>query len=133
MNRVFTKFAPLILLAAAVLFAYFGVTGIRERRDYIPTTAVITDITRIDRAGGTQDEHRVTVAYDVGQNHYESELGEYSSSMRVGKEIAVKYNPERPGEVATASYTAVVMSFVMAVIALAGCAVVTWKRLGGRQ
>ena len=131
MTRLLEKLLPWLLIAAAVLCGWLGVKGIRDRQRFLPATALITEITHWYGTGEDDDTHVVTVRYTIGGTHYETDLQEYSASMREGKTINIRYDPENPANVVTASYTGVIVSFAMAVVALAAGGILLVKQTRG--
>ncbi len=129
MNRLFRKFTPLILIAATVIFTLLGIKGIKDRKAFTQTTATISSITCDDAVGDEDSNYRVMVKYSVDGKEYESELGEYSSNMKEGKEIEIKYNPKNPNEIITAGSFSVIMYFGLAFISLISFFVVILKRI----
>lgn len=63
----------------------------------VETDAVITDIR--SNYSGDGYSYDVYVAYPVGDTLYEARLNAYSSSMRVGQTLPVRYDPEHPEQV----------------------------------
>jgi len=133
MRKLLIRFAPVILLAAVVIFTMMGIREVKAQNTFEKTTAVITNIER-EYVGGEKDyEYHVFVRYSAGGTEYESMLDSYSSSMKVGKELKAVYNPEDPYEVKAAGYFASVMCFVMAAIALFAAVSTIIKKLNGRM
>lgn len=92
-----TKIVALIFALTGVLFLAAGLIGSTITGNFIAkceeTTGVIT---RLDRAGES-----AYAAYTVGGERYESKLDAYTSSMRVGNEIKIFYDPQDPSSLAT--------------------------------
>ena len=130
MNRLFRALAPFIALAGGVMFLIFGIHTAQQRRVYAETVGEITDIRVIH--GMEDDRHEVYVAYTVDGVDYESELGEYASTMRVGKEIGILYDPADPAQIISASAFGMVMEFGMSALAFFLAAAMLIKRLNGR-
>ena len=64
----------------------------------IETTAVIEEISS-HIGHKNRREHDVIVSYYAGDQHYEEELGYYSSSMRIGDEVTIYYLPDNPRKI----------------------------------
>lgn len=88
------------LICGAVLIL---INGIRFKQTAVKITATIADITTYyDNDGDAHYE--VFVTYSFGGQIYDGiRLGEYSSSMYVGKSISLLCDPEHPGRVKTSS------------------------------
>jgi len=132
MNKIFKTLAPVILLAAVVLFTVLGIQDIKAQKTYTETTGVITSITEEQGADADKTDYHVWVSYTVDGESYQSELGSYSSSMKKGDEVAIRYNPENPNDIVQAGVLGVILMFGMAGIALIACVVMTIKKLNGR-
>jgi len=130
MNNVIRKFAPLIALAAAVVFLIMGISGIRQHNSFAKTTGTITRIETIEAVSADEnDDHVVYVSYTVDGKDYESQLGEYSASMSEGKSIEIQYNTENPAEIISASYFGVIMYFVLSALGFIGGVAALIKRI----
>lgn len=70
-------------------------------KEYKPVKAKIENIEKHTerRNGETRTNYDVTVGYQVDGKEYRSELSEYSSSMEIGGDINLMYNPADPSEV----------------------------------
>ncbi|MDR0197428.1 MAG: DUF3592 domain-containing protein [Oscillospiraceae bacterium] len=116
----FKRSNPLLVMSLMLLFmgTVFLIVGtavavvIQKTRSDFMETAVKTEATIVDiRVTGSGDDrvHRVDIRfYDRDGNEIITRLSYYSSSMRVGQQIVIWYNPDNPysvmddgGEVAT--------------------------------
>jgi len=91
--------APVFFIIFALVFTAMGcliLFAMGSAKDFVPTTARITDIT-------VDDE--VYVEYVVGSQRYNEKTNSYSSSYRVGQELKIKYNPDDPHEIVDGSMT----------------------------
>lgn len=79
------------------------------------TYAEITDIVRHHqyKKGNKGDNYDVWIEYTVDGKTYNSRINSYDSSMYVGKEIEVYYDPENPSDVRTGSNVAVAICTAM--------------------
>jgi len=127
MNKLMKALVPYILIAATVLFAYLGVDGIHVRNTYTAATADITGITSEYDFTAEKDIFHVMVRYTVDGAEYETELGSYTSGMRVGQEIKIMYDPSSPDRIVEAGYLGVVLCFGFSVLALFSAAAVFRK------
>lgn len=83
-----------LTLICGLFFLGFGIFFTGRNKNYVETTAVITEI-RTNRAGSDED-HDVFVAYTVDGQEYNALSDTYSSSYFEGKEIKIYYNPDDP-------------------------------------
>lgn len=98
-NRV----SPLVILAAvlAVIALVVGVyTTFFESKGFEKATATIVSVEEDPDSMDEDDpDHIVTVEYDVDGQHYTSVLDYFSGSMKPGKTVDIRYNPENPAEI----------------------------------
>ena len=88
---------PAIALIGAVIFLVLGVMKLVKVNTFPTTTAVITRIECIPSADpDSADTYNVYVKYTVQGTIYESQLDDYKTSYREGKEVTVHFNPEKP-------------------------------------
>jgi len=103
MNRIMNRLARIIIGAACLLFGVLltvgGIQMNRNRRTYQPVSGSISRIVLVDTDEDGASDYDVYVQYTVGDNDYESVLGEYSSSMREGDAIELIYDPADPCQV----------------------------------
>lgn len=99
-----------IFFMFGIIFAAVGIgvlcSNINFKKNAELITAVITDIdtyTERKADGERVTRHDVYISYTVDGVEYETELNEYNSGMRVGKEIEVYYAPDNPNKVKTDS------------------------------
>jgi len=121
MKKILDYLIPIICLFAAVMSIFMGINSINNHNEFMETTGVIESIT-IEHMSRNHNDYDIMVSYVANGQEYLSDLGEYSSSMEVGQEIDIMYNPENPGEIITAGNFSTIMMFVMAAIAV--CATV---------
>ena len=79
------------------------------------TIAVITDIDTYRTGSGDNrtTHHDVYVEYRVDRQVYNGMLDYYSSSMYVGKEIEVMYNPNNPADIrGSSNFTWIILAFM---------------------
>ncbi len=130
MNKIFRKTAPFIALAGGILFIVLGFISIKKHKNFTAATATITRIERVEGVGADDsDDYNVFVSYKVNGKEYESKLGEYSASMSEGKKIDIKYNPEDPGNIISASNLSTVIYLVFGTVAVIAGVVLILKRI----
>ncbi len=82
----------IILSIIATLYTY------TTTKNYIPTTATITDISSY-RNVRHENIMRISIEYSVDGTKYEKLSDFYNPSMYVGKQINIYYNPINPNEI----------------------------------
>ena len=97
------KAVAFILLGLGILALTVGTATIFKQNRFSDAEAVITGID----AGYDMSEDRyyytVYVEYSVDGTEYSGVLGYYEDSFEEGRTVAIKYNPENPGEIVEAS------------------------------
>lgn len=101
-NLVFYIFAVI-----GIIFVIAGIVSlvksVQFKKTAVNVDAVISDIEAYRDSDGDMN-HRVFINYSYNGKQYEGiSLGEYSSSMYEGKEIAILLDPKNPVKVATNS------------------------------
>lgn len=86
-----------ITLICGIVFLGVGIFFTVRNKNYVETTAVITDIQT--RGAGDDEDHDVYVSYNVDGQEYSALSDTYSSTYFEGKEISVFYNPDNPQEI----------------------------------
>lgn len=84
----------------AILMLIIGKSEANKTKEWIPTKAVIQDITKeiYRRSGKTITDYDVYVSYTYDGTEYEDILNHYSSSMHVGDEVTIYVNPDNHSE-----------------------------------
>lgn len=99
------KLITLILLIVGIGMIAGGTYGLsyvkRIDKEYVPTTAKIESIKQhAELRHGKRRTHRdVIVSYEVNGKMYTENLSSYSSSMKEGDRISLKYNPKQPEDI----------------------------------
>lgn len=91
---LFTVMGLALIIGAVCSF----ITGISFNSKMPETTAIITDIVRHKKS------HTVWIEYTVDGNTYEKSLGYYSSSMNIGDEVKIHYDPSNPSRFKKVGY-----------------------------
>lgn len=86
-----------VMIGGICFFLYMN----KMEKEYKPVMAKIENIEKHTerRNGKTRTNHEVTVSYQVDGKKYRRELSEYSSSMEIGGDVNLMYNPADPSEV----------------------------------
>lgn len=115
-KRMINAVVPVFLAAAGIALIVMGFRSIKMHKEFLPTTAVVSSIERVEEAdGGYHDD--VYVKYTVDGRPYESVLGGLQRSWSVGEEVAVLYDPADPAVVVAAGSSST-MLFISGAIAL---------------
>lgn len=96
------RWTVLILGFGLVLGGAYGLDSVTNiKKQYVPVTGIIKDIKKFKgyRHRKRYVHYDVTVNYQTPQGMRETKLGIYSAGMKVGKGIAVWYNPDQPDEI----------------------------------
>ncbi len=97
----------LLLLFLGILATFAGSLTLKKQKSYLPTDAVISKIEEHYDASaaedGSQYSYDVTVRYRVDGKEYEGPLGYHQDGYEEGQTVAIRYNPEDPGKIVTAS------------------------------
>lgn len=88
-----------LMLAIALVCAYFSWNTERTSEK---VTGTITEIYS-SRGDDSTGNSAISVEYSYNGRQYEADLSEYSSNMRVGKDITLYVNTENPQKVRTAA------------------------------
>lgn len=101
MMQKISKFSKYIFtgtfMLAGLFFVFIGFRGMKNAREFLPTTAVIRSITEVP--GVTEDDattYEVMVEYTVDGKNYVSDIGDYNKGEEVGSTIDILYNPKDP-------------------------------------
>ncbi|MBQ8161226.1 MAG: DUF3592 domain-containing protein [Clostridia bacterium] len=116
--KVIALALALLSLGSGIYFTFFRSAG------FVKTQATIVDVVDVADDDGTT--YRPTVEYTVDGVTYREELGESSSSYRVGKVIPVLYDPKDPSTVHDGSFMGLYLMAIGAVIL--AVLIVTWIR-----
>lgn len=86
-----------VMIGGICFFLYMN----KIEKEYKPVIAKIENIEKhTERHNGeTRTNYDVTVSYQVDGKEYRRELSEYSSSMEIGGDVNLMYNPADPSEV----------------------------------
>ncbi len=121
-NIVKLYIAPLFCLVFGIIFLLVGINSVGKLNAY---TAAKATITRVDESSHydtvnetTEYEYRVFVEFTVDGKTYNAELGEYAPGYTEGKEIDIKYNPENPNDIISASTFTTYLPVIIGVVAL---------------
>lgn len=99
--KSFLRIFCLVFGLVGLVFFLIGAGFLAEHAAFlqrsVETDAVIAEIRPYRTDDGTS--YHVYVQYAVGDDLYETRLGSYSSTMRVGQTVSVRYDPEHPGQV----------------------------------
>lgn len=96
--RILALIFGIIGFVFLVIGGSFLVADHNAQQHYHTADAQITDIESYQGSDGER-RHHIWVSYTVEGTAYESLLSYYSSSMRVGQRLEIRYNPEDPYEV----------------------------------
>lgn len=114
LKKVFMQVGIIFSLMGAVLLAV-GMVIHAANASFMEnaetTRAEITDIVRHHhyRKGKDGNDYDVWIEYTVDGKTYNSRINSYDSSMYVGKEIEVFYDPENPSDVWTDSNVGIII------------------------
>lgn len=86
-----------VMIGGICFFLYMN----KIEKEYKPVIAKIENIEKhtVRRNGKNKIDYDVIVSYQVDGKEYRRELSEYSSSMEIGGDINLMYNPADPSEV----------------------------------
>jgi len=133
MKRLFNLvILPLICVAAGIFLIIMNIQSLKTGKNFEKTTATITDIRESYDAAREEYDHEVIVEYTYKGETYQSPLGEYSSSYKVGKELEIKVNPADPSEARPASDTGIIIGILFGFIAIIAGGVICFKGLTRR-
>ena len=114
-----TKFIVLILLIVGIGMIVGGTCGLsytkKIDKEYVPTTAKIESIKQHSelRHGKRHRYHEVIVSYMVNGKVYTENLSSYSSSMKEGDSISLKYNPKQPSDIRSVEIESLLFSVLI--------------------
>lgn len=91
------KFAIAFLVIGLVAFAVGVFVRVTERNSLLPVSATVSEIAYND----FDEPKDIVVTYEVNGKTYESKLGYFSSSYKVGHTITLFYDPNDPSSVQT--------------------------------
>lgn len=98
MDKQLKIFFSIFALAGAIVIIV-GIFLQKNNAEFLETAETTTaEITHMDRSHDSDGDvnYSVFVEFEVDGKTYEGNLGQYDSSMYVGKEVTVYYNPENP-------------------------------------
>lgn len=99
------KLVRCILFVVGIGILIGGAYGLsyvkRIDKEYVSTVAKIEHIQKYTKRSSKRvnNHYDVTVTYMVAGKQYSEKLNSYSSSMKVGNNIDLKYNPENPSDI----------------------------------
>ena len=125
--RLMQRLAPLILLAAGILFIVFGLIDAHQAKTFAPAMGTIRSI-EVDNSG-EDTRYTVIVEYTVDGTSYFADLGELKNGFAVGQEIDIQYNPADFEQIRLPGRTGMLACFGFGALMLLGAAVTTWRRL----
>lgn len=98
------KIIGIVFTIIGILFilSFFFIAKAIEKRteNFIETKSVICEIDK----SGKEDHKSFIVQYSVDGKKYEADTNLYSSTMSLGDELAVRYNPNNPSEIFLSDY-----------------------------
>ena len=109
--KYFIIVISVIAIAAGIYVTFF------QSRGFEKTTATIKSIETTEGTEG--EDYIVTVEYEVNGKSYVQQLDSYSDSYKVGKEVAIYYNPEDPNVIHSGGWMGIYMMGI-GVLLLAG-------------
>lgn len=93
----------LIVGIGIVVGGIYGLTNVKRiDKEYIPTVAKIENIQKYTKRSSSRrvsTHYDVVVTYMVAGKQYRENLKSYSSTMKIGANIELKYNPENPSDI----------------------------------
>lgn len=93
---VFTIIGILFILS----FFFIAKTIEKKTENFVEIQSVICEIDK----SGEEDHKSFIVQYSVDGKKYEADTNFYSSTMSLGDELAVRYNPNNPNEIFLSDY-----------------------------
>lgn len=121
-KRLINAIVPVLFVAAGIALIVMGFNSVKLRKEYVPVTAVVSNIVRIDDTERSY-HNDVYVKYTADGRQYESVLGGVQSNWSVGDEVAVLYDPADPSVVVSAGQSSTMMFItggIAIVLGLAG-------------
>ncbi len=121
-KRLINAIVPVLFVAAGIALIVMGFNSVKLRKEYVPATAVVSNIVRIDDTERSY-HNDVYVKYTADGRQYESVLGGVQSNWSVGDEVAVLYDPADPSVVVSAGQSSTMMFMtggIAIVLGLAG-------------
>ncbi len=121
-KRLINAIVPVLFVAAGIALIVMGFNSVKLRKEYVPATAVVSNIVRIDDTERSY-HNDVYVKYTADGRQYESVLGGVQSNWSVGDEVAVLYDPADPSVVVSAGQSSTMMFItggIAIVLGLAG-------------
>ena len=115
------------------MFLFFGVQNILQHRSFLPAKATILDISVDEGVADEPNEYDVLVEYTVDGQRHVVQLNEYNSSMDIGKEVNILYNPDYPSQIIGAGYFGPVISIVFGIVMLAAGVFTSIRVLQGKK
>lgn len=97
------RYILLIVGVGVVAGGIYGLTNVKRiDKEYISTVAKIENIQKFTKRSSNRrvsTHYDVVVTYIVGGKEYRENLNSYSSTMKIGANIELKYNPEDPSDI----------------------------------
>ena len=104
MNRFINRYGTLIAIAAGIMFLFFGMIRSVSFFTYRSTEAVVISYEEEYDTVNETVEPTAIVEYEVDGKRYETELDDYTQKYYVGKTVKIKYDPNDPQKIITASF-----------------------------
>ncbi len=118
-----TKLLVMVLFVlAGIAFIVFVIIVIRQDNNWPETTGTIQSMELIHEAVDSEDTDtwEVMVEFQVDGKTYVSDLGQYQDDFEVGKEIAIRYNPEAPEAIVLPGKGLSIMAIIAGVVCVIG-------------
>lgn len=122
------KLAAFICLFLGLLALIVGATSLVNRRNYLPVDATII---RIEEAYDTAEErynYITIVKYRVNGKEYEGDIGFYEPGFKEGKVIEIRYDPNDPANVESATPGALIYFIVVGTMVTAAGIYLLFRR-----
>ena len=82
-----------------IAFIVFGFIESSETKNFVKSTAVISQIILTGYNTDNEPEYQTMVKHTVDGVEYEGDMHEASGTFSEGKEVKIKYNPEDPTDI----------------------------------
>jgi len=117
-RTVFALIGSLFFIIGMVLAVIGSIIYINHNKFLETAETTYAEITDIDeeayyRKGRRKTRHHVWVEYEVDGSTYNRKLDSYNSSMYVGSDIEIYYDPENPSDIWTGSRVGEIIMFFM--------------------
>ena len=134
MKNIIARFIiPIVLIAGGILFVCIGFNQNNKVDTFKEVNATITNIDVQYGVGEETNQYTVLVKYTVNGKEYEEEIDNYKASYKVGDEITVKYNPDKPEEVTAMSKGGLALYIAIGAIAALAGVVILIRGLMGKS